>query len=210
MSQPSVWSPRRSRPRSLVCEPTRPATSRTSTTTSSWWSLRATQRRPSTECTGSSRKSATSSSRLVLLRLRGWKSRLSSRRGSSSRGRNRSRGEPFAVPTSTSRTSTDLRTGPSVFFPSGLELGCPGGPMLRGCGPKLGFRSYSPPYGTASGSGGGTSATSPASTRSCVRITSPITDQPPPRRLVDGNSSSCRSAATRRCSHEPDRQGDAG
>ena len=38
------WSPRRSRPRSLVCGRTRPATSRTSTTTSSRWSLRAAPR----------------------------------------------------------------------------------------------------------------------------------------------------------------------
>lgn len=39
-SRPSVWSRRRSRPRSLVCARTRPVTSRTSTTTSSRWSLR--------------------------------------------------------------------------------------------------------------------------------------------------------------------------
>jgi hypothetical protein len=38
---------------------------------------------------------------------KGWKSPRSSLRGLSSRGRNRSWPEPFAVPTSTSRTSTD-------------------------------------------------------------------------------------------------------
>src|SRR5262249_3914338 len=60
--RPSAWSRHRSRRPSLACGRTRPATSRTSTTTSSRWSLPATPRRPSTGYTGSSPKNATSSS----------------------------------------------------------------------------------------------------------------------------------------------------
>jgi hypothetical protein len=51
---------------------------------------------------------------------KGWKSPRSSPRSSSSRGRSRSWPQPFAVPTSTSKTSTDPRTGsPTQPSPAG-------------------------------------------------------------------------------------------
>src|SRR2546430_4813647 len=75
--RPSAWSRRRSRRRWPAYARTRPATSRTSTTTPSRWSLPTKRRRRSTGCTGSSRRSAPSSSRPARSTRRRSRSRTS-------------------------------------------------------------------------------------------------------------------------------------